>query len=256
VKMKPGLSPAVTTDKNGKVTTVYRKPLSGTESFSVIPAPTVTTEASTGHTAMATKLAATVHELLIFDEDGQEDKLRGILAQYPEELINKLDDHFAREANGSYLLAIVINEGVGASAVNELLAFAPYFKTDDTNIATSMLRSLHQYGQLPSMPDYSLASEEVRNQCIALITVTEALDEYQYIHGDGHLPIAYLLGNMENGNDLMMLQGDDLIALVLEQPADASTIADIIIERKTGDAELIREIMNQYDSKALNSGIL
>jgi hypothetical protein len=105
------------------------------------------------------------------------------------------------------------------------------------------------------MEDYSLAPKEVQTQCIAILAVTEALDDHAYFN-DVALPLKYTPNAGDNDNDHTLLQGDDLIALILERPVDASEIADIIIERQTSDVALIREIMSQDDSRALNSGIL
>jgi hypothetical protein len=251
---KPGLVPTVTTDKNGKVTTVYTKPVGVPETSFVIPAPTFTKEASTGRTATANRVSSAVCETLSLDGEHAK-RVNSALVDYPDDLIAKLDHHFTSDSHGTYFTAMAIDKKATHSFVNEVIAFGANFQTDSTELAHCMIRSLHHYNQLPSMDDYSLAPKEVRTQCIAILAVTEALDDHAYFN-DVALPLKYTPNAGDNDSDYALLQGDDLIALVLERPLDASEIADIIIERGTSDVELIREIMSQDDSRALNSGIL
>lgn len=250
---KTGLIPTVTTDKNGKVTTVYTKPVGGSETNSVIPAPTFAKEASTGHTATVDRVTSAVYELM--DGKKKADRIKATLAAYPEALVAKLDDKFAKKDHGVYALATAVENGETPSFVGEAMEFGQYFQTDSVELANCMIRSLHQYKQLPSMEDYSLAPKDVQEQCNAILTVTEALDNHAYFN-DVALPLKYTPSTGGMSNDYTVLQGDDLIALILERPRDAETIADLIIERQTGDAELLREIITQEDSKALNPGIL
>jgi hypothetical protein len=251
---KPGLIPTVTTDKNGKITTVYKKPVGGSETNLVIPAPIFTKEASMGRTATISRTSSVVCETLSL-EGAHAERIESTLTGYPDDLLTKLDHHFANDSHGTYFTAMAIDKKATHSFVNEVIAFGSNFQTDSTELAHCLIRSLHHYEQLPSMEDYSLAPKEVQTQCIAILAVTEALDDHAYFN-DVALPIKYTPSAGDNDSDHTLLQGDDLIALILERPLDSDEIADIIIERQTSDVELIREIMSQDDSKALNSGIL
>lgn len=202
------------------------------------------------------ELAKAVSAHLSFTNETTESQIRIRLSTYPPELITRLETMLSSGSRAASFVATAVDDGANASFVSEMLAFTPYLRTESSEVAKGAIKSLHRYDQLPSMDDYGSAPEEVQRKCRAILVVTEALDEYHYYHGDGKLPLAYILNNKNYNDSFMVLQGDALIDLILENPADATRISDIMIERLTGDAELIREIMSQHDSKALNPGII
>ena len=202
------------------------------------------------------ELAEAIMAHLTFTQADTEFRIKTTLAAYPSELIARIDTMLDSSSRAAYFVATSIGDEASTSFVNEMLAFGPYLQTESRENASSAVKSLHRYTQLPQMADYGSAPEEVQYRCRAILTVTEALDEYHYYHGDGKLPLQYILNTKNHKDSFMLLQGGDLIGLILEQPEHATAIADIIIERKTGDTDLIREILSQNDSKALNSGII
>lgn len=251
---KPGLIPTVTTDKNGKVTTVYTKPSGVPETNSVIPAPSAPLGAPTGRTAVVSRVSSMVIEMLSLD-GAHADRITPTLAGYSDELLAKIDNHFTNDSHGPYFTAMAIDKKETPSFIREMMTFGSRFQTDSTELASCMIRSLHRYEQLPHMEDYSLAPKEVQAQCIAILTVTEALDDHAYFN-DVALPLKYTTSTGEMDNDYTLLQGEDLIGLILEHPDEADTIADIIIERQTSDTELIRSMISKDDSRVLNPGLL
>lgn len=254
---KPGLIPNVTTDKNGKITTVYRKPTGVPETNLVIPAPFAPAGASTGRTATINKVSSLMMGILSLSPDRAE-KPDAMLERYPDDFIERLDHQLTSDPNGSFFAAKAIERGASLSFVSEMLTFGPIMQTDSSELADELVRGLRRYKQLPDMQDYGTAPKEVIQQCAALITVAELLDDYQYDNPEIQIPVSTYVPDegYTKHRSSMTINNDDLIEIIMEHPEEAERIVDLIIERGSEDMELIREIMGQDDSRALTPGIL
>lgn len=104
------------------------------------------------------------------------------------------------------------------------------------------------------------AKPETRAALAALITVTHSLvladmsssliTNESYHDEPPHMPYTSM-----TGNGSVWLSDGELIRYVLENPADAGLIAEVIIERKTGDLGTIVAILG-HEVAAVSSGVL
>lgn len=136
--------------------------------------------------------------------------------------------------------------------------------------ALDIIRLLPKCKQLPTMESYSDATEETKCKIAALIKVTSHLFHQYKWHEREYLasPAFAQQGNsaiipapMEYGLPLdynwngVRLNGDDLIALILEQPEDADEIASLMIKDGITNPTLLREIFTSK-TPALRHGLI
>lgn len=206
--------------------------------MSIAPTTAQSVDAITEHVATATdtELPALV------------DNLRKTISNYPSDIIEQLAKAVAQKQL-PYTISLLISEGDKSYLIREALCFIPHLPDMPGFRALVFLKSLHHHTQLPPLDDYS-ANETTRKQCIALMIVINGI--YDRIRESYNL--ALIKRNPQSGS-IETLGGDGLVELVLQRPEDAARIVDIIVARKTGDAEMIRQVLN-HETPALAEGAL
>lgn len=265
------LIPTPVVNKNGVATTVYKKPeVIGVVGRS-IPAPTPSAESSLVRLSrmvinhlMPSRVRRLPADLKGFEKD--RDKALSTLARFPEELqddILFLMNNDDEDETHRITLVYSLTQGAPESFFNEYVAYNQFLTRDNY---CRLLNGLRQYPQLPKVDDYSAVPERTREQITALLNVTEeVLDESRFriklnsrVRGYDHgLPVFVAAGEAQinyNG-EAAVLTEKDLVQLILDHPEKSDQIKRIIIDRNTGDAELIRDIITT-SAPAISEGTL
>lgn len=193
----PNLVPTPVVNRNGILTTVYKK-LFKNRSTPAMPVPAITT---------ATKpvLTKDQRDVVLAKLKDYVDTFQGtnnfslksidrelifrVLTQYPDHALVSLHEHFMRDINPTDNFDEHIeNQGVmsllsshkadeAADAICEYLSIrtaiqVPAYKFNDT---FSIVRALHDYPQLPTMESYADADEQTQTRLIALLRVKQQL---------------------------------------------------------------------------------
>lgn len=161
------------------------------------------------------------------------------LCDYSDELIDQIVQ--LRKSHDPIYYATLqgmFDQGASEASVRDILFFTPLTQMD-SRFSGWHIRNLHTYKDLPSYDCYSQAPEAVRDQCIALLTVTHAVIEYN--QNSDALPL-----------NEFALRDERLVQLVLEHPHRADSIAAAIKERGSVDFDLISTVT----ADALSDGML
>lgn len=177
---------------------------------------------------------------------------RKMIEKYPADLVQQLADAVS-DNTLSYTVTCLVSYGLDSTTIREARCFSEHLPQYGVHFAQIMIRSLRHYPQLPKHPDYSTADETTKNQCIALMIATDTIH-----NGIKNVEEKYeLLKSQQDatGEPIMLLDGDGLIELLMDKPDQAQQIADLIVARKTGNGDLIRDILN-HETPALADGLL
>jgi hypothetical protein len=169
------------------------------------------------------------------------------LCDYSDELIDQIVQ--LRKAHDPIYATLqsMFDGGASEASVRDILFFTPLTQMD-SRTSSWHIRNLHTYKDLPSYDCYSQAPANVRDQCIALLTATHAVIEYnqwRYQNSDT-LPMNTLPMNE------FALGDERLVQLLLEHPHRADSIAAAIKERGSLDFDLISTVT----ADALSEGML
>ena len=206
-----------------------------------------------------------IFKVINLDENNEEDlddedreRLHSSLEKTKQRLLSYTDQLFdgVFEAivHGDEMLSmdikVLVDSPLNSTAdVHEHVAFRPHLSPDaDLGTVRSILRGIHHYSELPQSENYAEASAEVQAQVIALIKVTEAMDERFVTH-----PTSPNCVVREQG--MTMVSGHELIEVILSHPAEAERIVAILIDRETVDTALITSILDT-PAPALSNAIL
>lgn len=128
-----------------------------------------------------------------------------------------------------------------------------------------LLRGVHLYPQLPQTEDFTTTDPSTQEQVSALLAVTTKLESecYEMIQNNPHdprlkhLPFGYTPGDKyePNEDNAATITNSDIIQLILDHPDRANEIADLIIQRRTNDPQLLRDII-EPPATALGTGVL
>lgn len=177
--------------------------------------------------------------------------VRENINKYPTQLLNDLHQEIMRGDTtlSENLITLLGGGNYSIADVHEHFVFRPHLNPD-TGFGTmrSLLGALHHYPQLPNMENYAEAPAEDQAKVIALLKVTEAMEEHPLTDRSFEVPLTDVRG-------MTMLSGEDLIELVLNRPADADRIGRIIVDRKTTDTALITSILDSA-APSLSHGII
>lgn len=147
----------------------------------------------------------------------------------------------------------IIRYGKNTVMVREMLRFFEYLPGENGHISEAMVRSLHHYSQIKQLADFSEADEMTRQQCVALLIVSDILCQYsqKYITSSTR----YLIPTSRDEHDklILVIAEDDLVELIVRRPNDAQRIASIITERQSKDGAFIETIL---DNTAIGEGTL
>lgn len=196
---------------------------------------------------LLTHVAATTN----IDDPGILNETRDIIGKYQADLVAQLVEAISDETL-PYNVSVLISYGEDSNYIREALCFYPHIKTKSAYLADVFLKSLRHYPQLPNVPDYSSADELTRKQCIAIMIATDIIHSRMAIRDR----VSFLTPKHSPAGDaVQMITGNGLVELLMDKPDDAHRIAEIIVTRATGDAELIKSILN-HETPVLADGIL
>lgn len=168
---------------------------------------------------------------------------------YPDDLFQLIYDFLSDEATvtGHHLLA-AIHSNSDQGSIREYIAFGGLIKGADGGFLPSpkmFLRSLRNYPVLPYLDDYSTVEGQTREQVIALLTVASHLHGYVIENNAAKwMPLIYHDAWQYGEDQSITIKGKELVSLIASRPSYAEVIASIIIDRKTGDAEVIKEVLD------------
>jgi hypothetical protein len=191
------------------------------------------------------KIAA--HSGLPLDEaEGQTNET---LSSYSEDALVLLERALlvADRANRAHLIRLIEMKD-DPVRVHECAKFLPDLWSNQAMNSMESILSLHEYSQLPDVPNFALADEKTQQQCIALMNVTETIDGLHDFVKD--TPMKW------TGKDLLPVITDErLVDLVLENPDKARMITDFMAARQSVDYDALRELVNS-GTPSLSSGLL
>jgi len=292
--MNQNLVPTVVVNKNGVTTTVHKKPLSASVTGTPLPAPAVTAlpAKSLTEAQRSEKISRMQRRLWVIHgrrdlSTGRDhsDVIRDQLLTYSDNALSALheflmssvdDDKRAVRHRTAFLrmLSDPKHPETG-NTVHEYLTFNTVIQqTAHNNVmdGLALIRSLHDYKQLPVMDSYGDADQETQKQVTALLTVTQdLLDKYKdhqrkilasivggknrWNHHPDDLPTPMQLGIPIDTKNNISLVGDNLISLIVEQPENAEAISRIIVKEGINDSALIREIF-ESNTPSLRDGLI
>lgn len=240
---RENLEPTRTVDKNGRLTTVYKKKSSGSKSLLTVPMPKPL--------VMQVDRQRIVSDFdAHFESVGMSVGARGImmgaLEDYSDELLGKLDEARSDLAPGLRLVGTSLSRGETENDLSEQLYFFRELDGSMYYAARHLVDSLHHYPQLPASVDYSKESDEVRAQCSALIAVGRVSSN---LGGYGVDEV------FDSSKGEYVLRDERLVELVLAHSDKAVLISDFIRSRRTLDVDVLTEFVSS-ESKALSTGLL
>jgi hypothetical protein len=263
-------------NKNGVRTTVHKRDPTTTTKATELPAPDLSRAPGTGkltameRTAMVDDLAS-LFSLSSFPPEIYGNSIdsyhplvmpfREKLENYSDELIGKLhkSSQSTDRSNGTFLL---VDDDKSEEYLLTYLALHgnDYERVFETGRGWSFnlpdaVNSLATYRQLPYEH-----TDEYYQKATALTGVVAAIQHKipKESHWEDHSEARYLTytPNPEDEEEsLARITSDDIIELILERPERWTQIADIITERDTTDASLIRSIIDS-DTSAISEGTL
>ena len=244
------LVPTPTVDRNGKATTVYRK-LPPAQKGAPLPGPAPVAGRDKRWRKYAVNTLVDYLSPSLYNVEHRED-LKRSLRMYSDELLEMLVgdgtglNHTDPDASPTPAVVMSdLNSGRPENEIREGLCFFPHIKEEAATaaVARQMVNSLHDYHQLPKTDDLSAESEEVREQCIALLKVMCA---------------CWCSGSVKHfGKDGMSfaLADDSLVDFVMANPDKGGLIAGVIAERGVADVKMLAEMIGS-ESPSLSSGLL
>jgi hypothetical protein len=239
---KRNLVPTPTVDKNGKLTTVYRRQEDTAGKGRVLPAPVVARNPDLIRNVSFLLTSAASEPAIKMNASKQ-------IAGYSSELLQRIHDAITDETLEKHEQDMLkanflhkIGSGSTLPSVEEAVLFFPLMTGLRKNSANEVISSLRCYPQLPKSSNYAREREDVQKKCSAIVRV---------------MGMIYLLPQrdfrFERGS--YVFSDDRLTDLVLEFPERADEIGTIIVERRSFDPDMIRSVLTT-DASALGSGIL
>lgn len=275
--MKSNLTPTTITDKNGKVTTVHKKPRPASASkLPTLPSPEINTS-STSQSLSAAERRRLSFELVglflqhvyppeIFGNnfpDGAKEKAQGYfrkLEPLSDELVSKLSNRAGTgSGNGAFIL-------VDEDKSEEYLMSYLYLSEDEDDYAKifeagrgfsfNLPDAVNSISAYPQLEDEK-GSEDYYLKVKALTGVVTAI-QHRVPNEDNwgdHRDGKFLMYTQKGEDQLARINNGRLINLILEYPERWEQIADIVVDRRTDDANLIRSILTS-ETNAMSEGTL
>lgn len=236
------LVPTPTVDKNGKLTTVYRRQGDAAGNGRALPAPVASEDANLKRN-VSFLLTTAAGEPAVRINAGKQ------IIGYSPELLQRIHDAITDEkldTNEKDMLKSNLLHKIGSGAtlphVEEAVLFYPLMKGLRKTSANEVAQSLRSYHQLPRSSNYARESKEVQEKCSAIVRVMSLVY---------HLPYR----NFRFVNGTYIFSDERFTDLALEFPERADEIGAIVTERQSYDPDMIRSMLTT-DASALGSGIL
>jgi hypothetical protein len=245
---RESLVPTRTVDKNGRTTTVHVKPsaVRNGSLLSVVPVPS-----APGHREIDREKLV---EGLVDEwqssryDDDLRNRLRDTLSMYSDELLERLTNE-ALESFPALWMRHSVSRGLAESQINEQLEFFPIISNGESHyIAKNMIWSLHGYPDLLASDDFSKAGEKTKQQCRALLLVTDAMNNGAF--GDV----------FKDEQPIFILKDERLVKLVINHSDKVEMIVDFIRDRSkvfsgSLDTGLLADMIAS-ESLAVSAGLL
>lgn len=234
------LTPTPTVDKNGKLTTVYRKQATSTSSPAGVPAPSLA-DISVERKMELIRSFLSGYEIGNRDDSTLMETTRTVAA-YPVDLLEKLCSPEIVSSDYHWMIKSMVSDGCGSDFMNEYLYFLPDVSEASIYTSQALVKSLHGYSQLPSSADYSRDDEATRAKCSALLRFSNAAR----------------LVSLEVFRDdefRFTLKDHALVELILENHGSIETLVAAVRERRSADPEMLASVL-ETDSPTLERGIL
>lgn len=245
------LIPTIITDRNGKITTVHRRDDVSRSSSSTLPAPALPKSTLQRDECIAAIMVIANKELLAPGRGVTVESVKKVerkLGQYSDDTLASLRAALQGNQNIHRSLSVMLERNLSETIVHEAASLLPEVAYGHPTSTRESLLSLREYDDLPKSDNYALADEELRKKCIALISVSTALDGVCDVMSGS--PI--LWGGPEMSP---IIQDKALVRLVLDNPEKAPLIAKFIEERLSVDYEAIQELVSS-GSSSLSEGTL
>jgi hypothetical protein len=232
------LVPTLTVDKNGRTTTVHKKPVVEGAQKSI---PMVKVQ---GPLPRRKEMLKSIIERMGMGRTVEAKKtVARQLSKYPDSILEKIVQEMTSTSQVYKLARNAVVNDVPVEGMSEMLTFVDELDASSYYAVRDHISSLHQYTQLPESTDFSNEDDETVAKCRALLKVQRACAEVEDLE----------VFRLESG--YFVIDDDDLVELVLNHPDKASHIADFIRERQGIDVALMAEAFASGTS-ALGSGTL
>jgi hypothetical protein len=178
-----------------------------------------------------------------------------ILAQYSDEMVARIYRLLTQRRNTlirkkdynlKSFVGIILTRPSEAE-LKQFLWFAPKLNTD-LGFSFTMINGLKNIDGLPTSDDYSTASVEVRTQCLALIRVGSAMQEYA-----SEPPLARK--DVTPNYPERYISDTRVSSMIIDKPELAVRIIEVIKENERADFGLI-DAMLHGGNIPLSAGVL
>ena len=241
--MTQPLIPTPIVDRNGRRTTVYRKPASSSAAVNLPPVKSTVSQSPTqvDRSALIESIRYNVSQKAARGRNMPE--LIPYLDNFDDDLLVRLKDYHTDDTHGYDRISRAILNRTVANELRELVHFSPLIHHDARDATARMLiNSLREYVvQLPSAASYSKTEKPVREKAEALVRVLSAV-----AHVDGTSAFDGYGNTYPNR---------ELIDLIVSSPEKAELMANVILGRKSTDVNMIREVLIN-DSVPMSDGVL
>ena len=246
------LVPTPVVDKNGRLTTVYKRQEVSGRDGSVLPSPVVT-ELKRAKQDIISGIVEEMREMNLCWNDDEIESITHTLNGYAIASLLMVEDALQKDAESASLVGLLIQAEEEQEFVSEALLYMPQMGYKGFWDAARQVKTLHgYYPTLPPCDDYSKADEYVQQQCAALLKVTAAVDT---MARDGNQTMKMTAVGNKNLDRVAILSDSRLIEYVIDHPQSADQIVALIADRGVSDYRVIHSVLHS-ESVALSSGML
>lgn len=234
---KQNLIPTPITDKNGKLTTVHKKPQTLHSAESKIPAPTPPmNDLSELRCAVETR----VQELYDKNHDSTFDYsayLKKEVQSYPERTLKNIDLATRNDGPLAQCVAEDIVHGEEQTLISATIHY--YLRSGSTDYRRTALdvRTLINYAPFRNYRDIGDVDEHTQKQCLAMMKFTQLTDTMPAAESPFLDYVPY------DDSDMRFIKDGSLIELIANRPDDVERIAEIVLQHGTSNAAAINGIL-------------
>ena len=233
-------------DKNGRMVTRWVRSWEVESSALNVPAPVILSPSGRDTEKMRSELSDALGGSAYEDAVGN---ITNNLDNLTGKTLEVLIDSYRADERGKDALGLWVskygnrnNGEFGEQMIREMTTYRPAFSSDaDPNFIEHAVSALGEYKQLPRTGDYSSVEPELQEFIHGLMSITEHLHSEWFDQDEDSVP--------------HIIQNKELVALIFEHPEQVEMVRAAMIERKTEDADIIREVLNS-ESTSLSQGAL
>lgn len=255
----PSLVPTPIVDRNGKPTTVHRKPQQPA-SGEIPPAPS---PAAVGDSreAVVERVAFFISEMLradnesdvdtdswlidMYDEELRPDEVQSKLELYTTEFLQDMEQRIRQCGDDAIGIAEQLAYGESAQTIRESIYFYDQISGSDYRRVSAHVESLRLHNVAPLINDLTHGDEKSQATLLAAFKVYAAIDD---VFGD---PMAALEHPLKPHHttvtgEVVARMDDALINLIRERPEDGDRMVEIVTRHRTADPQTIRGMLNGF----------